>query len=133
MRQEVKCQRCGRETGPCSVARVRARNRRKRCYELAGRGICENDAAQALLLVHGVVRNPKLGAYPHAWVLDPATRCVYDPVLDRCFTESEYKEQMSAHAERTYSYAEVCKITGALEHWGPWHDPPIPQPARDSS
>jgi hypothetical protein len=86
--------------------------------------MCENDA-KALLLVHGVVRDPKVGTYPHAWLLDPATRCVYDPVCDKCFTEAEYREKMSALAERTYTYAEVCKMTVALGHWDPWHNPPV--------
>ena len=107
----MQCRKCGLVGGPCRIARIRARNRRKRCYELAGRGICESDCAESLLLVHGVVRDPQVGAYDHAWLLDPKTSCVYDPVIDRCFTAAEYEKQMFARAERTYTYMEVCKIT----------------------
>jgi hypothetical protein len=116
-----KCRRCVCSSGPCQLVKVRARNRQKRCYELAGRGICEQDKAKWLLLCHGLVSRDGDFPYSHAWILDPETHCVYDPVLDRCFSEDEYREKMSARIERTYTYHQVCEITCATGHWGPWH------------
>jgi hypothetical protein len=117
----MTCRRCGRiEEGPCRFARIRARKRQKRCYELAGRGICENDGAAALLLVHGLVSDPTVGRYDHAWLLDPRTCSVYDPVADRCFTEAEYRELKLASVRRVYSHADVCQMTITTGHFGPW-------------
>jgi hypothetical protein len=116
-----RCRRCGRADGPCRAARYRVRNRLKRCYELAGAGLCQ-DGAEGFMLVHGVVTNPRVGRLPydHAWLLDPATDSVYDPVLDRCFTQAEYQELMSARAQCIYTYADFCKIAATHQNFGPW-------------
>ena len=60
---------------------VRARRREGRCYELAWRAQY-SEAAAGFLLVHGKCNAENGSRIGHAWLLDPNTSRLYDPVLD---------------------------------------------------
>lgn len=96
------------------LPRIRARSRRGRCFELAGRGQLSNPAWK---LVHGLstVGGPVL--VPHAWLeLDGI---VYDPVLDKAMPIDQYKTQCGALIGRRYTAKQAAALTHRLGMWGP--------------
>lgn len=99
--------------------RIETRQRKGRCYELAGRGQLNVDPTWTL--VHGraaiVARLPLLIA--HAWLEKDGY--VYDASLDELMTAKKYVARYKALTERRYSAAQTAKKLIENEHWGPWH------------
>jgi hypothetical protein len=102
---------------------VRARRREGRCYELAYRAL-HSEAAAGLLLVHGKCDDRNGSRIGHAWLLDPNSPRLYDPVLDRWFTVGAYRARFGAMPERQYTLPEAAKTLLSANHYGPWHDEP---------
>jgi len=72
--------------------------------------------------VHGQCNGPNGSRAGHAWILAPDGR-VYDPVLDRWFTEAAYRDFVAAVPERQYTLeqAAAALLLLAADHYGPWH------------
>jgi|SRR5829696_5245350 len=112
---------------------VRARRRKGRCYELALKALNSKEAS-GFLLVHGQCRGPNDSRVGHAWLFDPENDLVYDPVLDRWFSEAGYRDFVAAVPERMYTLEQALKAALAaspstrsaarppMVHVGPWHD-----------
>jgi hypothetical protein len=99
--------------------RIRTRGtRRRRCYELAGRGILQDDT---WLLVQG-----RACGVDHAWL--EREGWVYDGVLDQEFSKADYYTEFRALAGRTYTAKEAAHQLIMAGHWGPWHDAPPQMP-----
>lgn len=95
-------------TGP----RVRARNRKGRCFELAGKGQWRDPS---WTLVHGSI----FGWIAHAWLVKDGM--VYDAVGDQFMSERDYQEQYQSVIERSYQWKEAAMFLADSPHWGPWH------------
>jgi hypothetical protein len=80
------------------------------------------DEAEYLLLVHGTLTRPLDRPYSHAWLLDPRTGVVYDPVKDRCFDEAEYNRLYQADAWHIYSQDQVYDLICQNKTLGPWDE-----------
>lgn len=106
---------------------VRARRRQGRCYELAWKAL-NSEAAAGFLLVHGKCNDRNGSRIGHAWLLDPKSPRLYDPVLDRWFTEGAYRDRFGAVAERQYTLEQAAnaaiRANQPRMHYGPWHDEP---------
>ena len=108
----------------------RIRKRKGRCYELTVKALTSDDPeAVGARLVHGTV-SAALGRmnhpYPwirmdHAWIVLADGR-IYDPVLDKYFTASEFKKKVLAVAKRTYTRRQLVDMVANSGHSGPWHN-----------
>ena len=98
------------------AVRVRARNRRHRCYELAVRGVMLDPS---WVLCHGLKWTRVYGErqlIAHAWLA--RGDLVYDPALDAMFDRTEY----TAAGERYYTAAQAASLMAASGVYGPWTD-----------
>jgi hypothetical protein len=102
---------------PALSVRIRAKDRSGRCYELAGKGLL-NDDADEWTLVHGVLQTPNLGLMPHAWL--ERGDVAYDPVLDSIYTQDYYYTRWQAVVHARYSRVEMAKAVADSGKWGPW-------------
>jgi hypothetical protein len=97
--------------------RIRVRNRKGRCYELAARGILETGDGKNWTLVHGTITASD-GIVGHAWLEQAGW--AYDPVLDRLSQVSTYRMMRGAKTKRRYSAPEAAGMMVQHKSFGPW-------------
>jgi hypothetical protein len=62
---------------------AKARKPAKRCYELAGTAVLEDEPGH-LVLIHGIrPHQDGVGWFAHAWILDPSDQTVFDSADQR--------------------------------------------------
>ncbi len=97
------------------------------CYELAAQYVLDNKPSTSVnhILVHGTISGGGFPPNPHAWVIVQTGmgHRIYDPVLDRHFSPSEWLLFASPEAEQHYTYREVVFMLMEHQHYGPWPDP----------
>jgi hypothetical protein len=97
--------------------RVLARTRVGRCFELAYRGLWQDESGK-WQMVHGYVRGPWGYQIEHAWLLRGDE--VYDPVHDEVFTAAEYSAKYAAEPVRLFSLEEAAAMASKAGHYGSW-------------
>jgi hypothetical protein len=94
---------------------AKARKPAKRCYELAGKAVLE-DETRRLVLIHGVKPHELQnggGWYDHAWVLDPRDDTVFDSADQQWHQRAHYPG-----IERVrYTRAQLSALLGDDRHW----------------
>lgn len=103
--------------------RIRAKNRAKRCYELAFRGILQY---ADVTLVHGEVRGPNNIRIGHAWLAGDGF--IYDSVDDAFYEPADYCRHFGARPLYAYNQREAARLAYETGHYGPWEDAALPAP-----
>jgi hypothetical protein len=103
--------------GPRPVSKLRPRSRRGRCFELSGRYQLDDPS---WALVHGTIRTPTWGRFPHAWLKRDGW--VYDSVLNRSYKVATYTRLFDARVWATYAVRDAAKVVVAAGHWGPFDE-----------
>lgn len=91
-------------------------NRDQRCYEIAMHIVSDNPSAR---LIHGTI-NGKGGRIYHAW--NEIDGNIYDPVLDKLYSPSEYHERFNPKVIKEYASQEAIWENLRSNHYGPYHD-----------
>ena len=91
--------------------------RQGRCFELASRGLLDEHDGGGWRLVHGTV-DSRGHRIDHAWLVRGDE--VYDPVLNRVFSVTEYEVRYEAQAAREYERIDALALGAGTGHSGPW-------------
>ena len=94
------------------------RDRHGRCFELAYLTIADDSTDPEWRLVHGSVLFRTDGRMGHAWLA--RGEFVYDPVLDRVFSWSLFRESHGAVERIAYTRTEAVRRASESRHSGPW-------------
>jgi hypothetical protein len=101
--------------------KCRARKRKGRCFELAGRAQLD-EANSEWTLVHGWVNAAPGGSLKtgHAW-LEHRDGFVFCAVSDEMMPTADYYARYGARAVVRYDLVEASHSMLDHKHWGPWH------------
>jgi hypothetical protein len=86
------------------------RNRQGRCFELAY--LTQQDNPE-WILIHGIADNT-----PHAWL--EKNEEIYDAVLNRRMSKTDYQLTHGAIPDKEYSHLEAAILAVKMKHFGPY-------------
>ena len=97
---------------------VRARKRAKRCYELVGIAMLEDENAE-WIAVHGTY----CGGLGHAWLEHPSG-FAFDVVEKAMYPVDEYYRKFYAVPGRRFSRIEFAGLAATIGQWGDYTNAP---------
>jgi len=105
----------------CTIPRIRARVRWKRCYELTCRGLLIDDCDERWRVVHGEITDVNGMTFPHAWLA--AGELIYDAVLDEAFLRDEFTMVYSPIEYASFDRRQAAHAASKFGTYGPWAGP----------
>ena len=102
---------------PSDINPIRARARKKRCYELTVKFVLNNPTWD---VVHAIIFPPEFLIpipIPHAFAI--REDIIYDSVDNKFYKTTEYINYLSAQLMRYYSSMDVARCLTSTKRYGP--------------